>query len=268
MKFLDSKIISDIREVSSLMYGHGWTERNAGNISIFLPNDEVNQYEDLKPMRVIPMRYTIEKANGMVFIVTGTGKRLKDINKDPLSNIGVVRIIDGGTNMEVLWGFSSGANPTSEFASHIYSHLARLEVDDTHRVVMHCHPVNVIAMTFIHKLGDKEFTLSLWKTITECVLIFGDGVAVLPWMSAGSEAVALETAEKLKECRAVIWGQHGIFASESNLEDAFGLIETVEKGAEIYMHTFSKPIINEITLNQLKEVCEIYEVKPKIGYLD
>lgn len=269
MKFSESTHVEKMKEISSLMYLHGWNESNAGNISCLITQDEIELYEDLNlSPRIIDLKYNLSQASGMVFLVTGSGKRLKDIKNDPKNNIGIVRIEEDGNRLQVLWGFEDGAQPTSEFPSHVHSHLSRLAVDKNHRVVLHCHPVHVIAMTFVHELDDREFTLSLWKTITECVLIFNDGVGVLPWMSAGSLEVAEETAKKFKETRTVIWGQHGVFVCEHNLEDAFGLMETVEKGAQIYMNIFGKTVLNKISKKQLKEVCEIYKIKPKEGYLD
>lgn len=267
-EFGESELVRGLSEVTDLMYQHGWNERNGGNISIMLTNEELISFglgDHVK--RKIKMQVPMKKADGEIFLVTGTGKYLRNVKKDPENNVGIVRITDSGTAMEVLWGFEDGGTPTSEFPTHIMNHLMRREVDREHRVVIHCHPVNTIAMTFVHPLNDKEFTVSLWKTITECVLVFGDGVGVVPWMAAGTAEIAGKTAEKLKDCRVVIWGQHGIFAAEHTLEEAFGLIETVEKGAEIYMKTFGLPVMNKISNQQLSEVAAVYGVKIKEEYL-
>lgn len=266
---MESELIAELGEITDIMYRHGWNECNGGNISCILDEGDLGNYDDLgEARRTIEMKFPIPAAEGMVFLVTGTGKCFKNIRKSPQVNTGVVKVIDGGQQLEVLWGFETGAAPTSEFPTHVMNHLARLKVDPEHRVVMHCHPVNTIAMTFVHELDEKQFSLSLWQTITECILIFGDGVGVVPWMSAGTDEIARETAKRLNNCRTVIWGQHGIFAAERNLEEAFGLIETVEKGAEIYMKTFGLPIINSISKQQLQEVAEVYGVTPRKGYFD
>lgn len=182
--------------------------------------------------------------------------------------MGVVRIAKDGKGLELLWGYEGGARPTSELPTHLMNHISRLQVDPSHRVVMHCHPVNTIAMTFVHEQDDKEFTLSLWGTCTECVLVFNDGVGVVPWMPAGTNAIAEATAKKLKDRRIVIWGQHGIFGTGSNLDEAFGLIETVEKAAEIYMKTAHLPKVNCLPKEQLKDVARVYNITPREGYLD
>ena len=68
--------------------------------------------------------------------------------------------------------------------------------------------------------------------ITECIVVFPDGVGVLPWMVCGNEEIGLATAKKMETCRIVVWAHHGILASGSSLNDAFGLIETVNKAAK------------------------------------
>lgn len=268
-EFEKSKVIEELGEITSNMYRLGWNERNGGNISWLLDEEMYSDYIDPKNVkRTIPVEFDAGELKGKVFLITGTGKYFKDIEKHPAENVGVVRIADNGKELEVLWGFEGNTRPTSELPTHLMNHIARLKVDPEHRVVMHCHPVNVIAMTFVHEQDDKAFTLSLWGTCTECVLVFPDGVGVVPWMPAGTNAIAEATAEKLHDCHIVIWGQHGIFGTGRNLNEAFGLIETVEKAAEIYMKTAHLPKINHLPKEQLKDVANVYHVTPRKGYLN
>ena len=41
-------------------------------------------------------------------------------------------------------------------------------------------------------------TRSLWRMCTECMMVFPDGIAVLPWMMGGTESIGQATAEKMK----------------------------------------------------------------------
>ena len=77
------------------------------------------------------------------------------------------------------------------------SHIARLLVDEENRVVMHTHPTNTLAMNFIHKLDDKNFTHSLWQMCTEGIAVFPEGVGVLPWMLCGTNSIGEATAKKM-----------------------------------------------------------------------
>ena len=91
-----------------------------------------------------------------------------------------MKLADGGKNAQLLWGFSDGGSFTSEFPSHMMSHATRLAVDHKNRVVMHCHPANLLAMTYVHTLDEREFTRTLWQMGTECIVVFPNGVRVLP----------------------------------------------------------------------------------------
>ena len=65
-----------------------------------------------------------------------------------------------------------------------------------------------------------------------------------------------------------MWAQHGIYAVGSSLDDAFGLIETVEKAAEIYLKIAHLPRLNTITDAQMHELEARFGVKAREGFLD
>ena len=79
---------------------------------------------------------------------------------------------------------------------------------------------------------------------------------------------AAPTAEKMQTARLVIWSQHGIYGAGRNLDETFGLIETAEKAAEIYMKTAHLPRINTITDEQLHLLEKRFGVKARDGYLN
>ena len=186
---------------------------------------------------------------------------------DPAKNLGIVRLKDGGATAELLWGFSDGGKFTSEFPAHMMSHAARLAVDPHNRVVMHCHPTNLLAMTYVHDLDEIKFTRTLWQMCTECIVVFPDGVNVLPWMLCGTNEIGIATAEKMSSARLVVWAQHGLYGAGADLDEAFGLIETAEKAAEIYMKIAHLPLKNTITDAQMHELEAHFGVKAREGYL-
>ncbi len=266
---LEAPFMVEMVRACENMYVHGWDERNGGNVSVLLDADELAQYLDLtQVVREIPMTFVEPALDGRIFLITGTGKYFKNVKYDPAANLGIVRLAQGGTVAELLWGFTDGGKFTSEFPAHIMSHAVRLQHDPEHRVVMHCHPANIIAMTFVHPLDEREFTRSIWRTCTECLVVFPDGVNVLPWMLCGTNEIGLATAEKMHTSRLCVWAQHGIYGAAQTLDEAFGLIETVEKGAEIFMKTFGHPILQTITDENLREIAVGFGVTAREGYLD
>ncbi len=266
---LTAPFIKEMCSITANMYRLGWDERNGGNISVLLDENEAYEYlPKYKVIRNIPTGFDATQLKGKLFLVTGTGKYFKNVENDPETNLGIIRIAEDGTTAELLWGYKDGGKFTSELPAHLMSHIARLKVNPENRVIMHCHPANTLAMNFIHPLNDRDFTRSLWKMCTECIIVFPEGVGVLPWMVCGNNEIGIKTAEKMNDYRLVVWGMHGIYGAGKDLDETFGLIETVEKAAQIYMMTSAVPRINIITDENLKDVAAAFNVKYKKEFLD
>lgn len=266
---LEAPFLLQMCKTTANMYRLGWDERNGGNISLMLDKEQVEPYIDPSyVIRTIPLGFQADSLVGTYFLVTGTGKYFKNIEDDPENNVGLIRIASDGQTAELMWGYKDGGRFTSELPAHLMSHIARLSVDPENRVVMHCHPTHTLAMNHIHPLEDKAFTHTLWEMCTECIVVFPDGVGVLPWMVCGNNAIGEATAEKMKEFRLVIWGLHGIYGVGKDLDEAFGLIETVEKAAELYMLICHMPHLNTIRDEELVAVAERFGVNYRKDFLN
>ena len=265
---VNAPFVREMCDATANMYRLGWDERNGGNISYMLDEKEVAEYLDLnKVIRIIPTGFSAEKLAGKIFIVTGTGKYFKNVEKDPETNLGIVRIAKDGTTAELLWGYKDGGKFTSEFPAHMMSHVSRLDADNQHRVVMHTHPTYTIAMNAVCPIDEKDFTHKLWQSNTEAVVVFPDGVGVLPCMVCGTNEIGIATAEKMKKFRLVVWTNHGIYGTGKTMDEAFGLIETVEKTAQIYMLTLGK-VVNVIPDEIIKGLADLWHLTPMDGVLD
>ena len=212
---LSAPFLAEMIRTTTNMYAHGWDERNGGNISLLLDEREVREYLDPDSvLRSIPTGFKAPELDGKYFLVTGTGKYFKNVQYAPEVSLGIVRLTHGGAAAELLWGLADGGAFTSEFPAHMMSHAVRLSVDPMNRVIMHCHPDNLLAMTYVHTLDEREFTRTLWQMCTECIVVFPDGVNVLPWMLCGTNEIGEATAEKMKTARLVVWSLHGIYGAE------------------------------------------------------
>lgn len=267
--FLQSPIVQEMIDTLANLYRLGWDERNGGNVSYRLDETDLLEIEDVKqPLRKIPLHFNAEALIGEYFLVTGTGKYFKNIKKEPEDMLGLMRVDETGKEADLLWGFTDGGLPTSELPAHLMSHVSRLKEDDNHRVVMHNHATHLLAMTHSHSLDEKDFTKTLWQMCTECLVVFPDGVGVLPWLVPGTTEIGEATANKMSDYRLVIWPFHGVYGTGQSLDDAFGLIETAEKAAEVYTHVMSQGGIRQtLTDSDLKRLAHSFGVQPKEGYL-
>lgn len=260
----------DYLSIIDNMYRLGWDERNGGNVSVLFDQSEVDEYlgsaKDV--IREIELPFKADPIlRGRVFAFTGTGRYFRNTKADPSHNVGILRVSDDLTKAEILYGFEDGGRFTSEIYAHLDCHATRLKIDPHHHVVMHTHPTNLLVMTHMHPLDERSFTLDLWRTMTECIVVFPEGVGVLPWMLCGTDSIGTATAEKMKEYRVVVWSLHGVYGCGDTIDEAFGLIETVEKGADLYLKAHQFKELNTITDDELWQVANLFKVTPHRGYL-
>ncbi|MBR6793490.1 MAG: rhamnulose-1-phosphate aldolase [Clostridia bacterium] len=266
---LTAPFVEEMKRTTANMYRMGWDERNGGNISYMLETEEVAEYLDLsKVIRTIPTGFDATDLIGKIFIVTGTGKYFKNVEVDPANNLGIIRIAEDGTTAELLWGWEDGGRFTSELPAHLMSHMARLKKDPLNRIIMHTHPTYTLAMTYVHELDDKKFTHSLWEMCTECIVVFPDGIGVLPWMLCGTNEIGEATAKKMEEFRLVVWGLHGIYGAGRDMDETFGLIETVEKAAQVYMLTAHLPRVNTIKDDEMVQLTKRFGLEYRRDFLN
>lgn len=159
---LQANFVQEMMETTANLYRLGWDERNGGNISYLLTEEEILPFIDPQSvLREISMIFDATALAGKYFIVTGSGKYFKNVAAHPAENLGVIRVKEDGQTLELLWGLENGAVPTSELPSHFMSHIARLSVDPENRIIMHNHASHLLAMSFTHELDERSFTLSL-----------------------------------------------------------------------------------------------------------
>ena len=106
-------------------------------------------------------------------------------------------------------------------------------------MIYHAHCTNLIALTFLLPLEDEIFSRELWEMMTECPVIFPEGLGVVEWMVPGGREIAVATSRKMETYNAVIWAHHGLFVSGQDFDSTFGLMHTIEKSAEIWIKVHS-----------------------------
>lgn len=219
----------------------GYHERNGGNLSYRIKEDEVAQVRDFfKDGEWKDIGTTVPGLAGEFFMVTGSGKYFRNVILEPDDALCIIEVDSKGEKFKVVWGLCNGGRPTSELPSHLMNHeIKKLNTNGLHRVIYHAHPANIIALTFVLPLDDIVFTRELWEMATECPVVFPEGVGVIPWMVPGGRDIAVETSKKMKDYNLVIWAHHGMFASGEDFDSTFGLMHTAEKSAEILVKVLS-----------------------------
>ena len=256
-------------------WDQGWHERNGGNLTYRMRPEEVEQcrpYFKDTPGQWVNMGVQVDNLRGEFFISTGSGKYFRNVPLAPQDNICIVEINEAGDAWRIVWGLEKGGRPTSEFPSHFLNHSVRKEATGgACRVIYHAHPANLIAMTYILPLTVRDFTRALWKSATECPVVFPGGVGVVPWMVPGGSDIALATSQLMKEYDAAVWAHHGLFASGPDFDTTFGLMHTIEKAAQIYILALSAGqgrILQTIEDDDLRAIAKDFGVTLREEFLD
>ena len=265
MKILDTKFVRGFIKMADDGFQQGWHERNGGNLSYRLKEEEV---EEIRPRlndhgEWKPIGASVLGLAGEFFLVTGSGKYFRNIIVDPEACLTIIELDSKGENYRIRWGLVEGGRPTSELPAHLMNHEVKKRVTGgKHRVIYHAHTTNIIALTFVLPLEDKIFTRELWESATECPVVFPDGVGVVPWMVPGGRDIAVATSKLMESYDVAIWAHHGMFCSGEDFDLTFGLMHTVEKSAEILVKVLSiRPDkLQTITADNLRQVADGFHV--------
>lgn len=272
MKVLDADFVRGFIRMADDGYAMGWHERNGGNLSYRIRENEIDMVrDDLKEGEWKKVGASVPDLAGEYFLITGTGKFFRNISLKPEECIGIIELDDCGENYRICWGFDENNAPTSELPSHLMNHEVKKKVSNgKNRVIYHAHPANVIALTFVLPLDDKTFTLKLWEMMSECAIVFPKGVGVVGWMVPGKRDIAVATSKVMKEYDAAIWAHHGIFVSGEDFDLAFGLLHTIEKAAEILVKVMSMKaeIRQTITSDEIRMIAKEFNVELREEFLD
>ncbi|MFV0436508.1 MAG: rhamnulose-1-phosphate aldolase [Desulfopila sp.] len=265
MDILELKSITDIRQISHQIFAKGWGEANGGNISIRLPARELAAVGgQLTAGKEHPLPFTLPGLAGDHFLVTGTGVFFRHIDQFPEESLGIIRINDRGDGWSLVWGYLGGGRPTSELSAHLLSHQVRKQVtagSDT--IVLHTHATNLIAISFVLPLNSAVLTRELWEMMSECLLLFPDGIGVLDWMLPGQKEIGNATAAMMARHRLILWAHHGLFGAGRSMDQLFGLIETADKAAEMLLKVLAAGGKRQaISASQLRELAAAFHVEP------
>ncbi len=269
---IDSSVMKGFIRLCNDGWEQGWHERNGGNLSYRMETTEVldcigdfDRKAEYKPLGI-----TVPNLAGEHFIVTGSGKYMRNIKDSPEENLAVVQIDSKGSAYRVVWGLTKGGGPTSELASHLLNHSVKAEISGGEtRVMYHAHPANVVAMSYVIPLSDKEISRALWQCETESVMVFPRGIGVVGFNVPGSEELAVASSEKMRLYDAVVWAHHGLFCSGKDFDTTFGLMNTVEKAAEVFVKVQSMGGMKQtITDAELMKIAAAYGLDINMDFLE
>ena len=210
------------------------SEGASGNISLYIgwPIDPGPRFSNQKTVQ-LPIE--VPECAGKTFIVTGSGRRLREINNNPDANLGFLKIDpEGKTGQLHLSDCCQFQNLTSEWNTHLTVHRDQVKNTGTNfHAIVHGQPLHITYLSHIPAYRDEQkINRSLLRWEAEAIVNLPEGIGFVPFQVPGSPKLMEATAKSMLEHRLVIWAKHGVMArSDVSPKHALDLVEYVETAA-------------------------------------
>jgi rhamnulose-1-phosphate aldolase len=247
--------INEIAEVAGYLWQKGWAERNGGNITVNVTDAVDDKIRHLPPISdSIPIGRTLSHLKDCYFYCKGTNLRMRDLARRPMENGSIIRILDDCCNYVIV--ADKPVMPTSELVSHLSMHNYLIGKGSNYKAALHTHPTDLIAMTHHPAFLKKDvLTHLLWSMIPETRAFCPRGLGIVPYALPGSFELADATIRELDEYDVVMWEKHGVCAVGENIMEAFDIIDTLSKSAQIYLTAKTMGFEPEgMVMRQMKEI--------------
>ncbi|MEF2279449.1 class II aldolase/adducin family protein [Deinococcus sp. YIM 134068] len=262
------ELITSIGEAGHRVAAMDASEGGAGNLSVCLgwPVEVRRRFpngEDFTLPQPAP------NLAGRVVLVTGSGRRLRDIRQDPEANLAaVVMGEDGRTARLYTSPRRLFERVTSEFNSHLAVHDDQVGRSGTNfHAVVHAQPPHLTYLSHIAAYRDiRTLNEKLLRWQPETIVNLPEGVGVLPFILPGSPALMAANIEALREHRVVLWSKHGVMArSDVSITRAVDRVEYAETAAKYeHLDLTSGGKGEGLSRDELREVVEAFGVPTKL----
>ncbi len=227
--------LREIAEAVTRLNQLGALEGAAGNISLFLPFETPGLKEylsfplserrdiDLPGQPVLPAG---------VLIITGTGRRLRDIATRPLTVLCAISIADEG-KVTLHRVPDLGVEPTSEIDSHVAIHATCLAGSPMPHAIIHAQPPKLTWLSHIPAYRNAaRLNRQLLRWQPETVVMLPEGIGIVPFETPATPKHGVGTAWAMRLHPLVVWAKHGVVArSERGPLAAADLIDYAEAAA-------------------------------------
>jgi rhamnulose-1-phosphate aldolase len=244
------------------------SEGAAGNISVCLR-------WTIEPRSRFPLMDTIElpqpvpELAGATFLVTGSGRRLREVIAEPAANVACIVIEEGGQTGKLYTSYHRlFQRVTSEFNSHLAVHYDHVKASGTNfHAVIHAQPPHLTYLSHVPRYQDTQYLnqhLLRWQP--ETILQLPEGIGFVPFQVPGSPQLMAGTLAALRQHRVVVWAKHGVMArSEISVKRAADRIEYAETGARYeYLNLSTGEQGDGLSPAEIRAICQAFNIQQSI----
>jgi rhamnulose-1-phosphate aldolase len=244
------------------------SEGAAGNISVCVrwpvePRTRFPVVGEIELPQVVP------ELAGATFLVSGSGRRLREIIDDPPANLACLVVNQGGRTAKLYTSYHRlFERVTSEFNSHLAVHYDQVLATGTNfHAVIHAQPVHLTFLSHIPRYQDEQYlNTHLLRWQPETIINLPEGIGFIPFKLPGSPDLMAANVACLRSHRIVIWAKHGVMArSDLSVKRAADRIEYAETAAKYeYLNLAIGETGQGLSAAEIREICTTFDVDQNI----
>ena len=261
-------LLAEIADAGDRMTVLDACEGAAGNISVVVgwPIELAPRFPCAEPIR---LPHPAPALAGKVVIATGSGRRLRDVRRNPAAALGAVVVDPGGETGTLHTGPQRRFRQlTSEFNSHLAVHqdqLARSGGD--FNALIHAQPPHLTYLSHIAEYrepGVMSRRLLRWEP--ETIVQMPEGMGVLPFILPGSDDLMRATVAGLRTHQVVVWSKHGVMArSDASVDAVADRIDYLEAAARFeYLNLIGGGRAEGLSEDELRQVASAFGTRTSL----
>ena len=241
------------------------SEGAAGNISVCV-RWPIELRTHFPLVEEIELPQPVPDMAGATFLVSGSGRRLREIIDGPAASVGCIRVNDGGRTGSL---FTSDQRRferiTSEFNSHLAVHSDQIGSSGTNfHAIVHAQPPQLTYLSHVPPYQDLAFLnrhLLRWQP--ETIINLPEGIGFVPFRIPGSPELMDGTLESMRKHRIVVWAKHGVMArSDVSVKRAVDRIEYAEAAAKYECLNLCAGEVGEgLTVDEIRAICKTFHLQ-------
>ena len=241
------------------------SEGAAGNVSVCLrwPLELRTRFPVIDE---IELPQHVPELAGATFLVSGSGRRLREIIDEPTANIACIVVNEGGITGKLFTSYHRRfERVTSEFNSHLAVHYDQICTSGTNfHAVIHAQPVHLTYLSHIPRYQDEQYlNMHLLRWQPETIINLPEGIGFVPFRIPSSPELMEGTLESLRKHRIVVWAKHGVMArSDVSVKRAADRVEYAETAAKYeYLNLCVGEIGEGLSEDEIRAICKTFNVQ-------
>ncbi|MCI0519476.1 MAG: class II aldolase/adducin family protein [Chloroflexi bacterium] len=244
------------------------SEGAAGNISVCIrwPIEARNHF----PLQgEMPLPLPVPELAGATFIVSGSGRRLRELKDQPTAHLACLVVNEDGLTAKLYTSYHRRfERVTSEFNSHLAVHYDQIcRSGSNFHAVIHAQPMHLTYLSHIPRYQDEKYlNTHLLRWQPETIVNLPEGIGFIPFEVPGSANLMAGNVAALRKQRIVSWAKHGVMArSDISVKRAADRVEYAETAAKYeYLNLQAGEIGEGLSADEIRAICAAFDVRQEI----